>query len=319
MMFLKAKPNLPPALAGFGQTEALKTDRREEAEQDYLTGLTKLQQAEDRGYEDKADILAAYRHFATAIQKNRGEVRYQTAMAYLLLLIGSERRAMSHIAEALRLKPADERALMLQEQLQQLQSASPDKLRLAAWQALEDSAVPRSDDDYDTAYEELEAFIHQEVRLMMQTSVSPEPTLDSEQAQDQARFHEQLLVLDRLLSDKISVLEQEIETQPLQRLLEPLNTLSSRIEQALELHTLFHLLLDGIEGAIEETEVYLSLIDEGDSIPQANIDMLLDLCDELADQLDELSQHRGIKPVEARYEALVGAIEKLQDRIEGAE
>lgn len=317
-MFLKTKTLLPSALAGFDRSDALKNDRREEAEQDYLMGLAKLQQAEELGFEDKAAILSAYRHFATAIQKNRSEVRYQTGMAYLQLLIGNERRALMFVAEALRQDPANQRALMLQDQIQQIQTASPDRRRLAGWQALEDQPAPRSDEDYDKAYDELEDFINEEIRLMMQTSVSPEPTMDPDQARDQARFHEQLLALDQLLATKLELLEKEIETQSLERMLAPLSQLASRIEQALELHTLFHLLLDGVEGAIEDTETYLSLIDEGDSIPQANIDMLLDLCDELADQLDELSQHRGIKPVEARYEALVGAIEKLQDRIEGA-
>lgn len=316
MMFLKSKP--PAALAGLEQSDDLKAGRHQEAEQDYLTGLAKLKQAESQGYQDKSGVLAAYRHFATAIQKNRGEARYQTAMAYLLILIGSCQRATIYLAAALRLDPGNQRALMLQEQIRQIQSASPNRLRQAAWQALENGPRPQSDEDYDQSYEELEAFITRELRLMMQTSVSPEPTLDLELAQDQARFHEQLLALDRLLSEKIALLETEIETQPLVRMLAPLHQLANRMEQALELHTLFHLLLDGIEGAIDEAIGLQALLDTEGKLHQAELDALLDLCDELADQLDELDRYTGVKPVEKRYEALAREIEKLQERMEGA-
>lgn len=319
-MFLKFKPLInpqtPAALAGFEQAASLRADRQQEAEEDYLTGLAKLQQAETNGFEDKRMVLVAYRHLATAIHKHRSEPRYHSAMAYLLVLVGNSSRAIRYVAEALRLDPAHEQAIMLQQQIQRIQTASPERLRLASWYALQDSPQPQDSDDFDQLYDEVEAFIAQEVRTMMQLSVSPEATLDLELAQEQARYYEQLEALHEMLHSKLALLDQEIETQSLMAMLQPLQLLQKRFEMALEHHTLFHLLLDGIEGALEDAQVLQGLLQMGENVPQQELDALLDLCDELADQLDDLSEHQGLRPVEAHYEMLIREIEILQDRMD---
>lgn len=302
------------------ETEApdqLQTARWAEAEQDYLTGLGRLQQAQNQQFLEKSTLLGAYRHLATAVQKNRREPRYQTGLAYLLLLVGNFQRATHYVHQALKLAPQDERAQLLLEQIQRIQTASPARLRLATWQALENGPLPAADEDYDRIYEELESFMVQEVRLLMQEPVSPEPSVDLQQGQEQARYLELLEAFEALVGPKLDLLDAEIETQNLRSLLAPLQLLRNRLELALERHTQFHLLLDGIEGAREDVRVCSSWLENGESVPAEDIEYLLDLCDELADQIDELAGCAGVRPVEARYERLVAELSRLQDQLEG--
>jgi len=316
-MFFKMSSQ--PMLSDLMATEGLRAGRQQEAEQDYLTGLAKLQVAEREGYQNKRTVLTAYRHLATAIHKHRSEARYQSAMAYLLLLTGNTHRALRYVAEALRLEPANPRALMLQQEIHRLQQTSPARLRLVTWQAIEDSPQPQQSDDYDLLYDELESFIEQEVRSLMQQSISTEATLEMALAQEQACLHEQLEALEHILHQKISILEAEIETQPLTAMLKPLQVMRRRLEMALEHHTLFHLLLDGIEGAREDLQHLkqsLMLEQPGEDLNIA-LNSLLDLCDELADQLDALSEHRALQGVVSRYEVLVQELASVQDRMDG--
>ncbi|MBT9545344.1 MAG: hypothetical protein IV090_08145 [Candidatus Sericytochromatia bacterium] len=292
------------------------TARRQEAEQDYLTGLGKLQEAELQAYRDKKALLAAYRHLATAVQKNRNEPRYHTALAYLLILIENPSRALPHIAEALRLEPANERALLLQENLKALQQASPERKRLASWQTFQGLPQPVASEDFDDLYDDVAYFLNQEVKLMMQTMVSPQPSLDFDQMLEQERVYDQLIALEEMVNHKLQILDHEMDIQTFETLLKPLHQMQARFAQALEGYAMYQVLLGGIEKALEQVETIKAAVERQDPALQTQLDSLLDLCDELADHMDQLSESISIAPIESHYEALVAQVERLQDRMD---
>jgi len=294
------------------------SERRQQAEQDYLTGLGKLKEAELQAYRDKKALLAAYRHLATAVQKNRNEPRYHVALAYLLILIENPSRALMHIAEALRLEPTHERALLLQENLKSLQQASPERKRLASWQTFQGLPQPAASQDFDDLYDEVEFFLNQEVKVMMQTLVSPQPSLDFDQMLEQERVYEQLLALEEMVNHKLQILDHEMDIQTFETLLRPLHQMQVRFAQALEGYANYQVLLAGFEEAQEQVEELKVALEQGTQPQalQAPLDSLLDLCDELADQMDQLSETVSIQPIESHYEQLVAQVERLQDRMD---
>jgi hypothetical protein len=310
----KASPNSLGEIAAVTDL----SERRQQAEQDYLTGLGKLKEAELQAYRDKKALLAAYRHLATAVQKNRNEPRYHTALAYLLILIENPSRALQHIAEALRLDPTNERALLLQANLKELQQASPERKRLASWHTFQGLPQPTASEDFDDLYDAVEFFLNQEVKLMMQTMVSPLPSLDFEQMLEQEQVYEQLIALEEMVNQKLQMLDHEMDIQTFESLLKPLHQMQARFAQALEGYALYQMLLSGIEEAQEQVERLKEALEQG-AHPQewqTQLDSLLDLCDELADQMDQLSETLSIQPIESHYEALVAQVERLQDRMD---
>lgn len=293
-------------------------ERRLQAEQDYVTGLGKLKEAELAAYRDKKALTAAYRHLATAVQKNRNEPRYHSALAYLLILVENPTRALQHISEALRLDPENERALLLQKNLRELQEASPDRKRLANWQTFQGLPQPVASKDFDSLYDEVEFFLTQEVKIMMQTMVSPTPSLDFDQMLEQERVYEQLLALEEMVNQKLQILDHEMDIQTFSTLLKPLHQMQTRFAKALEGYAMYQVLLSGIEVAQEQVEAIKAAMESG-TLPQdvqTQLETLLDLCDELADQMDQLAEGISIQPIESHYEALVAQIERLQDRMD---
>jgi methyl-accepting chemotaxis protein len=308
----KAVPNSMAEVAAITDLTA----RRQEAEQDYLTGLGKLKEAELQAYRDKKALLTAYRHLATAVQKNRNEPRYQTALAYLLILIENPSRALQHIAEALRLDPSNERALLLQENLKALQQASPERKRLASWQTFQGLPQPVASEDFDDLYDDVAFFLNQEVKLMMQTMVSPQPSLDYDQMLEQEQVYEQLIALEEMVNLKLQVLDHEMDIQTFETLFKPLHQMQARFAQALEGYAMYQVLLGGFEKAQEQIETLKAALETQDPTLQAQLDSILDLCDELADQMDQLSESISIQPIESDYEQLVAQVERLQDRMD---
>ncbi len=310
----KASPNSLGEIAAVTDL----SERRQQAEQDYLTGLGKLKEAELQAYRDKKALLAAYRHLATAVQKNRNEPRYHTALAYLLILIENPSRALQHIGEALRLDPSNERALLLQANLKELQQASPERKRLANWQTFQGLPQPVASEDFDDLYDEVAFFLNQEVKVMMQTMVSPQPSLDFEQMLEQEQVYEQLTALEEMVNQKLQILDQEVDIQTFTTLLKPLHQMQARFAQALEGFALYQVLLAGIEEAQEQVETLTLALGQGAQPQelQVQLDSLLDFCDELADQMDQLSDTLSIQPIESHYEQLVGQVERLQDRMD---
>lgn len=296
-------------------------ERRKQAEQDYLTGLGKLKEAELRAYRDKKALLAAYRHFATAVQKNRNEPRYHTALAYLLILIENPTRALQHISEALRLDPENERAHLLQQNLREWQVASPDRKRLASWKSFQALPQPVDSQDFDDLYDDVEYFLSQEIKIMMQTMVSPQPSLDYTQMLEQERVYEQLLSLEEMVNQKLQILDQEMDIQTFETLLAPLHQMQARFALALEGFAMYQILLSGLHQAQAEVNSLNAAL--ADAVPpaalQTSLEALLDLCDELADQIDFLAESVSIQPLEGPYETLLVQVERLQDRMDECE
>ncbi len=156
---------------------------------------------------------------------------------------------------------------------------------------------------------------------MMQTMVSPEVTLNQELFEKQEHVFEQLLALEDMIQAKIRILDLEIDTQSLEHLLKPLWTLQQRFHKALEYHALLRILLDGILGAQQQAqELYQILKTDLTLTPQLNqeLEALYDLCDELANSLDETAKQTSIHMIEADYENTVQIVGKIQSLLDEA-
>ncbi|MGV3524100.1 MAG: hypothetical protein ACO1RX_07745 [Candidatus Sericytochromatia bacterium] len=92
--------------------------RHEKAEQLYRLGCEYLQRAQQHEL-DRVLLRNAGRCFAAAIEHNRREPRAYVQQAYLMLLVGNQRKALRYVQEALRVAPDFPRAQALLKHIQQ--------------------------------------------------------------------------------------------------------------------------------------------------------------------------------------------------------
>jgi hypothetical protein len=290
-----------------------------QAETSYIQGLELIKAAEAKAYSDKSKLLGAYRHLATAQRKNGKEPRYACGMAYLMLLIGNHGRAQRYVAQALVLAPQNEQALTLQASLRQLLKLSPEEERQARWNAFEQLPLPSCNNDYDWYYEHVEQFLKKEVQILMQLVVSPQVTLNTVQMEHQAELYTQLTALEASVGAKFRIIERSFDTLTLNNMMLPLKQMQERYRLALEQHAHFQILIDGLNGGMElALELLEHLGTAGEKEIQDRLNQLYDLCDEIADDLDDLSDRQGldIKPVKQIYSALIRLIESIQEKVD---
>ncbi len=292
------------------------------AEQNYLKGLGFVQESEQQGFKNPQVLFQAYRHFQVAFRKNNADPRYPCAMAYLLILLQQFDRALGYLTLALNQDPEYERALKLKQIIDNLKNNPEGVIKKQRWKLFSEWPKPQSDQEFDELYDQVEAFIAEETRFILQSKRTQSLSLDKEIQQDQQAFLAELRLFLYLVHQKLKVLEENIETQALEMALRPAQQMLKRLQTTLEHAEEMQFLRTEIQLAQAEVHRLFAELKTPKANPEESADFseemerLYDICDSLADDLDELSKHADIAPLEAAYQHLIENVQRLQEYLD---
>lgn len=299
------------------QTERAAHERHQASDTACEAAIGHLRQAFEQGFQEKQVLKAAHRSFIKAIGLNRQNPLPYLGLAYLQTLLADTRTALLYLQEALRCAPENEEALALLHYLSQTGHAPPTAQAVISY-------VPGPDtepDDLDQLYEQLQRFIQRQLIFVTQTAGPVEPTTDPHSYQQLHQQYQALQQAWQRIQQDMKSLEIEIDTTPLQQQLRPLEISLKRHEQALntsenlqaltaELHQQHSLTRQLLEQAQQNREP---------AVLEQNLELLLDHCDHLADQLDAFeSQGVQTDDLVRIYESLIAQVENLRDQLDDA-
>ena len=113
-------------------------------------------------------------------------------------------------------------------------------------------------------------------------------------------------------------LEDDMDLTPLQQKRHLLEREFQRFEAVAHLSSRYLSLLERIQNSLQVTESQLERLQQGHSTePAQMIESLLDTCDQLADELDDLHNHgHAVTRLEKAYEQLAQRLSSLQDKLD---
>ncbi|MBT9544324.1 MAG: hypothetical protein IV090_02955 [Candidatus Sericytochromatia bacterium] len=258
--------------------------------------------AENKGFESPDLLKKAADAFAISVQYNRKNPQPLIGLAYLFLLVKDAKSAAPYLAQAAQLAPDH-----------------PDLVALNQWLLGKTPERP-ADLESDLHFEQVERLISQSVQQYLQ--LHPLPSIEP---QVFLRLQQQQWALRELcerLHSQITGLQTENESFGLDYQLAPLWEKLKTFEVAVQVSQDYLRLIKGIQtdiSAIEDLSQTLQLRSEQallDALEQ-KLELFLDRCDAIADQLDDYDrQGFEIAGVEKYYQSLCQKIELLQESVE---
>lgn len=297
------------AIAGFDhQLQALAEKRHQRSEADYQAGIQALADAKASGFEDKAALKQACDHLMAALQKNHKNPRPYIAMGYLLMITADRPRAKRYFHRALKLEPDNQAAQNFLASM-----AESARIELQAQDTLKRFEQFQTETDPDALYHSLEKMLITTLKQVMSAPHQAEPVLDPKALVRLSAKAEELQELKTGIEKQIAPLEEELDTTALYFQLRPLEVILRRYKRALEISEEFLDLQADIAELKQETCRLIQTANSKQEIPP-DLDALLDACDALADQLDDLEARKvNIQPVEKIYQELLGFVRILQE------
>lgn len=148
---------------------------------------------------------------------------YQAELAYFYLLIDEPIEARRALDKALMADPQHARALEIWMGMEELEQMSEDDHWLSEIEAFSSLRAPAEDSDaaFDAFYDTVEGFIQQQVRALLQNSVSLDVTQDPEILQQQLQLLKELDFIQPRIEDKLALIEREFDTTELRQQLRP--------------------------------------------------------------------------------------------------
>lgn len=278
-------------------------EHKETSELSAFQGFCCLLLAEQEGFQNRERLKKAADAFGASIQFNRKNPDPYLGLAYLFIWINEPESAAAYLDAAAELAPDH-----------------PDLTLLKQWIHPATSRTVAHDVETDGHYELLEHRISDYLFKLNPThaipSVDPERYL---KLQEQHRFVSDAL---QTLKAQISDLQGEIDTFDLEIKLDPLYKQLRAFEIALKIsQTYLRLRTQIIKNCEEVDRLETQLAHESNAesikILEAKIEILLDQCDAIADQLDEFDKNgHDISSIEKYYNELCEKIEILQDSVE---
>ncbi|PIQ28053.1 hypothetical protein COW36_06860 [bacterium (Candidatus Blackallbacteria) CG17_big_fil_post_rev_8_21_14_2_50_48_46] len=297
--------------------------REKQAELFLKKGMELLHQAHLEKFKQTATLSQAVDALSASIKFKRTQPEPYLALAYILFIIEDFESAIEYLRETLRISPDHPDALGLLEIITQKSalsksSSQPPSSRPPHFVAASESEAEL---DYDALYDQLEAFIVQQVSRV---SLFPalRPRADSKGQKEILKFYQEIKEILLSAQKQMQILEEELEVQDLQTRLQPLEVLEKRFALLLQISEQIKVILQRIESEFEIAQqqvLSLGEIENRDDfqIMEENLESLLDTTDQLADEIEGLDQKGYPAPeVEGVYAKLVSEIEKLQDGID---
>jgi tetratricopeptide (TPR) repeat protein len=295
--------------------------------QHFEAGLQALGRAHDERFCNKQSLIEACEQLIKAISAQREDIRPYLALSYLFTILEDFDTALEYLQAALHLDPQHEVALAFldtiraQRQGDPLPAApAPAASRTPGRAATEAPPAPPAPEmlDLDALYDQIEQRILERIRAFS-AAAPPQPAPDATQLKALKLQLQQMQGELAQLRAGIDQLEAEFDTAELRQTLRPLD-LSVQRYQALyaTAQNMYHLR----QALRQELETVVRLRSEAQTEAdatglEAQLEALLDRCDEFADQLDTLeAQGHPSPPLLKDYEQLVQAVEALQELVD---
>jgi DNA repair ATPase RecN len=178
--------------------------------------------------------------------------------------------------------------------------------------------------DYDQAYDKLEKFLQAFVRnLSLQEQPPVHPSLEAENVATLKAQSAELEMIEIHVLQTLKALEEEFNLEPLEKQLWPLQVLLRKYRRAIKDSQTYQEIQAQIAQALTQVRsTYDDLVfspspEEVQALEQ-QLEQLLDICDHLADQLDELEKRQVSQPELMReYQKLVLLVESLSEQLDG--
>ncbi len=292
------------ALAGAREqwVSEVSAGHEEVSELSAFQGFCCLMAAEKKGFASPDLLKKAADAFAISVQYNRKNPQPLIGLAYLFLLVKDAKSAAPYLAQAAQLAPDH-----------------PDLVVLNQW-LLGKKTDTSADLESDLRFEQVGRLISHSVQQYLQ--LHPLPSIEP---QLYLRLQQQQLALRELcehLHAQITELQAESESFGLDYQLAPLWEKLKSFEVAVQVSQDYLRLIKGIQtdiSAIEDLSMALQLRAEQAllDVLEQKLEIFLDRCDAIADQLDDYDR-RGfeIAGVEKYYQSLCQKIECLQESVE---
>lgn len=287
----------------------------ERAEQHYLEACQKIHDAEAGGYQDKQALIGAHKLLQSAQRKVPQETRYLIELARLMFLIGDDLQCQRYLIQVLELEPEHKQALELQQTLKDKENLSPMDIWAEKLQDFESLRFPKTPEEFDAFYEEVETFIQEQVRYLLQQEIASDLTLNEETAELQSMLFQQIVDTQKPIEESLEVLYQEFEINELQQMLHPLRQLESRLLKSLYHNGVLQILEDGCSDIRQKAlNLLKALKEQPEELTDTDqrLNQLLDDCDSLADDLDDLSANAPLTLIEQEYEELIKLVQLVQ-------
>jgi hypothetical protein len=308
------------------QASQFKHKRTQESEHYFQTGIQLLEKAIAQEFSDPNALGDAADAIALALKYNTQNPELFRIMGYLLILVEDFYEALRFLRAALKLAPDDQFAQDLlsyaQSQLLKEKLSETD----SGIETLDKSLFkPKEDLDYDELYDEIEKIIQSEVRQMMLDALPfDKPTKDKVFYQ---KLKQRLSHLDNQyneISSNIQIVDLEIEASDLKNQLKPMEIQLKRYSTCLaycqKYQDLDAQIIALAQQVIELTQhLKKELLNAELSDLEHKIELIMDTCDTLADQLESFEKiGYSIDSLEQDYTELVDQIEKLNESFDDA-
>lgn len=294
----------------------LSQERHQNASDFIADGISCLLDAQDDGYQDRELLVEACECFMEAMRLNHHAPEPCIGMAYLLLLLGEYHQAFGYVTEALSLEPENEDAHVLSKEIQRALAAQYEFVE-------EDPEESEDAPDFDLLYDQLQAQIKNEVH---HASTLPPNWLDISgqrfQIEKTERRYIELRQGQEDILDQCTQLEAEIDCSALRQMMRPLDIILNRCKtsltqswQLVQLDEMMKAHIEWLNKTLKQFNLRQELMPTDFS--QKRFEYLLEDCDALADQLDELEQRQiEISALVSQYEILADGIAQLQDLLD---
>lgn len=288
----------------------------------YDKGLELIEQARNLDFKDPALLQQANKNFSSAIIKDDKNPWPLVGTAYLLSLFKLNQQAVPFLRKALNLQSDLKVAQALVEQL--TRAEEPKKKKFEPVRILNNFEKQRENPEVnlDQFYDRLERFILHYVQFTMKQKTSFKPTHKSEELDLLFDKWQTLVNCQKKIQHNIDFLDEEFDINDLQNKLRPLQAISKRFKQCINVSAKMSSIFNTTQNAIRLSLSYLSMLIKNPmgQIPphiSQELEDIFDVCDSLADDLDTLSGKQiDISFLETEYEKMIQIVQDLQEKLD---
>lgn len=250
---------------------------------------------------DKETLKAFMLKMLESTQHQRRKLEPYLMLAYAYYALKKGQLAAQYLQRAQELNPQDPRI---------------DKLRTFFSQGSEAKMIGSEQgpveklSDFEKFYDEFEDLVNVELQTFLETILIPsQPSYDPEVIQVIQQQLNQFYFWSQELAFKLKLIGHEFETIELKLMLKTFEQKQQDLEAILILSQSFISLRTQIETATEWVQKF------PDEASQADFEAVLDLCDTIADQLDD-QETKGVdhSSLMVLYQKLIAEIEQQQER-----
>ena len=293
-------------------------------------GMQLLSHANSEGFQNTDTLMKACDTLIEAIAIARNDVRPYLALAYLFSIIEDFKTAEEYLYAAIKIEPQNPDLTSFLENIQVFQKEVTPQ-GVSANQAIEikvpDSPPPYREaavaPNYQALYSELERFILEKLKDLFSRPVQIESTVNPAKYKILMKSYQNLNQVIQYMEQQAQIIEQKLNVASLQEKMMPFKVLKGRYVKAIKTSKQLMEIQDTIELWSFKTDKQVQVVNQKltmSALTYGRVDVyrMMDGCDLIADQLDQLSEdeHIEISLVESAYEKLLGLVESLNNRVE---